>query len=360
VSYYPHHAEIGRVRGALLQEYGVKGYGIYDLIMSEICQQPGMYFCTRKPGELRVFAGKCRVPTEEVLQVIELLVEIAVIDKELWEKHGVIWSEALVESVRDAFRKRMDAYPIKPSLETFEEKQPDERSQVTNDGNDGKGGDLSADTRQDDKNTEYQRVNGGRNRERESESENKEVKNNDSSASAPAGNKKSIHERSGATAKYSQADSRADEIVVWIPLKDGTEYGVTRSLADEYAVAYPDLDVVAELAQARSWGLSNEQKQKTRSGVKAHLNSWLLNANTKKKPASTPAPVNIPACGNGMNRKAPPIEEQLKTNPVLRMTRKASWAHLPDGKFQKVLPDGTLGEIVDSITTQIESEGDKQ
>ena len=78
------------------------------------------------------------------------------------------------------------------------------------------------------------------------------------------------------------------EAVAYIPLADGTEFGVPASLAAEFSAAYPGVDVQGELTKARLWSLSNPKQRKTRNGVKRFLNSWLDRAQNN---ASRSSPV---------------------------------------------------------------------
>ena len=67
----------------------------------------------------------------------------------------------------------------------------------------------------------------------------------------------------------------SQEIVSSIPLKDGSEYGVTSADVDEFKAAYPLVNVSQELRVMRAWSNSNPQKRKTRRGIRRFINSWL-------------------------------------------------------------------------------------
>lgn len=61
-----------------------------------------------------------------------------------------------------------------------------------------------------------------------------------------------------------------------IPLKDGTEYEPSEEKINEWQNTYPSLDVRALLRDIRQWNVDNPKKQKTRTGIDRHINSWLL------------------------------------------------------------------------------------
>ena len=86
-----------------------------------------------------------------------------------------------------------------------------------------------------------------------------------------------------------EPNAEQEEAVAHIPLADGTDFPVPASLACEYAAAYPGVDVVRELAQARAWCLSNPRQRKTKNGVRRFLNSWLDRAQNRAPRASPPA-----------------------------------------------------------------------
>lgn len=63
--------------------------------------------------------------------------------------------------------------------------------------------------------------------------------------------------------------------MVSIPLNDGTEYPVTQAMADEWALAYPAVDVLQKLREMRAWCLANKANRKTLRGVDAFIVRWL-------------------------------------------------------------------------------------
>lgn len=71
--------------------------------------------------------------------------------------------------------------------------------------------------------------------------------------------------------------------VVAIPLNDGSEYGIYPSQVEEWSTTYPNVDVVAELRKMRQWSIANPKKRKTRRGVMAFANSWLVKEQDKPR-----------------------------------------------------------------------------
>lgn len=66
--------------------------------------------------------------------------------------------------------------------------------------------------------------------------------------------------------------------VVEIPIVGNKVFGVTVQMANEWSMAYPAVDVRAELLKMRAWALSNPTKQKTSTGITRFANAWLSKA----------------------------------------------------------------------------------
>lgn len=63
--------------------------------------------------------------------------------------------------------------------------------------------------------------------------------------------------------------------VAYIPLNDGSEFGVSEDLAAELQKLYPAVDVSQTLNEIRGWNLANPKKRKTKGGVVSHINAWM-------------------------------------------------------------------------------------
>lgn len=78
--------------------------------------------------------------------------------------------------------------------------------------------------------------------------------------------------------------------VIEIPLipKDGL-YTVSQAQVDEWTLAYPGVDVLAELRKIVAWCRANPTKRKTRRGAARFLNLWLSKAQDRPPQARVPA-----------------------------------------------------------------------
>jgi hypothetical protein len=71
------------------------------------------------------------------------------------------------------------------------------------------------------------------------------------------------------------AEALNGNAVAYIPLADGTEFGVSKDFAAELAKLYPAVDVPQTLNEIRGWGLTHPAQRKTRKGIAAHINTWM-------------------------------------------------------------------------------------
>lgn len=124
----------------------------------------------------------------------------------------------------------------------------------------------------------------------------------------PTGIAKGVH---AAVAKGSQGtgtgtgkeEAKADtcgekrSTVALIPLDDGSDYAVRQETVAEFTAAYPRIDVIAELAKARAWCLSNPKNRKTRGGAARFLNSWMSRANDRAAPPTAVEMASQPGGG---------------------------------------------------------------
>ena len=63
--------------------------------------------------------------------------------------------------------------------------------------------------------------------------------------------------------------------LVYLPLIDGTQYGVSQSDVGGWTIAYPAVDVIQELHKMRSWLDANPKNKKTARGIKRFIVNWL-------------------------------------------------------------------------------------
>lgn len=69
--------------------------------------------------------------------------------------------------------------------------------------------------------------------------------------------------------------------VAYIPLNDGSEYGVSEDFCKELDRLYPAVDARQTLNEIRAWNLANPTRRKTKTGVLRHINAWFAKLQDK-------------------------------------------------------------------------------
>jgi hypothetical protein len=88
-------------------KYGPEGTGYFTNILRFLSVTPDHYFCIKEESDKMIFLSRIKTTDEEkTMDIIEIMVKTGKLDKELWEKHKVIVSEAFLQSLEEAYRKR--------------------------------------------------------------------------------------------------------------------------------------------------------------------------------------------------------------------------------------------------------------
>ena len=116
VDYFPHYITGGKTLFILESDYGNDGYAFWFKMLEILGGVEGMYFNYKSPADLRFLLSKTRVDQDRCFQILETLALVEAIDKQLWEEHRIVWVQNLVDNVKDAFKKRLNNIPKKPSF----------------------------------------------------------------------------------------------------------------------------------------------------------------------------------------------------------------------------------------------------
>lgn len=71
-----------------------------------------------------------------------------------------------------------------------------------------------------------------------------------------------------------------EDVILWLPCKSG-RHPVTKDDVMQYMSTYQNINMEQELKSMYSWLEANKAKQKTKTGMKRFINSWLSRANEK-------------------------------------------------------------------------------
>lgn len=102
------------------------------------------------------------------------------------------------------------------------------------------------------------------------------------SANAPVVVSVVVSEDVGDIGSRDQSRSPANgSSIAYIPLNDGSEFGISLQHVEEFEKAYPAVDCKQTLQEIRAWCLANPTKRKTKSGALRFVNSWLSREQNK-------------------------------------------------------------------------------
>lgn len=105
------------------------------------------------------------------------------------------------------------------------------------------------------------------------------VAHSDADTDADAKSKRALAPRAAAPGAVGRnghdlIEGKEDPVVERVPLNDGSEFDVRKSIVAELERLYPAVDAVQTLREIRGWNLSNAANRKTRAGVMRHIFKW--------------------------------------------------------------------------------------
>lgn len=116
VDYFPHDAcasTLSDTITVLEKKYGAIGYAFWFKLLERLASADGHYIDCRNPTKWRVLAVKLGVDEFLGVEIMNLLVEMQAIDKELWDLR-VIWCDNFIKRVATVYKNRRQETPLKP------------------------------------------------------------------------------------------------------------------------------------------------------------------------------------------------------------------------------------------------------
>lgn len=77
--------------------------------------------------------------------------------------------------------------------------------------------------------------------------------------------------------EQARAQEESPEVVATMMCKDG-EYKVTKTDIDQWHIAYPSVDISAEIKAMQAWLYSNQSRRKAKKNMPRFINGWLSRA----------------------------------------------------------------------------------
>jgi len=115
VSYFPHdaNASTGDTLTVLQGRHGNNGYAFWFKLLEKLASADGHSLNVSNPIKWQLFVAKMGVDEITTVEIMNLLVEMQAIDKDLWDSR-VIWCQKLVDNVADVYKNRRREIPQIP------------------------------------------------------------------------------------------------------------------------------------------------------------------------------------------------------------------------------------------------------
>ncbi len=117
VDYFPHDARAGsgNTLTILQNRFGNNGYAVWFKLLEKLASTDGHFIDCRNKLHWQLLIAQLGSEEITTVEILNLLVEIDAIDKELWGSK-VIWCQKLVDNLTDVYKNRRRAIPPKPIL----------------------------------------------------------------------------------------------------------------------------------------------------------------------------------------------------------------------------------------------------
>ena len=116
VDYFPHDTHQSKAVRTISKTYGNDGYAFYYKLRELLGRTENHNYDLSKSIDWLDFIGEMDVEEKRAQELIEFLVTIGELDKELWEQESRLWSNSLIEDISDVYDKRVAEIPHKYSF----------------------------------------------------------------------------------------------------------------------------------------------------------------------------------------------------------------------------------------------------
>lgn len=121
VDYFPHMCiHNGKTLFILEQRYREKGYTFWFKLLEKLGSTIGHALDLSDPAEWELLQARSFSNASVCEEIIDLLVRLEAIDKDLWTLRRIVWCQNFVDNLADVYRKRNCALPLKPVLSVAE------------------------------------------------------------------------------------------------------------------------------------------------------------------------------------------------------------------------------------------------
>ena len=129
VDYFPHVCNHGKTIFILEQKYGNDGYAFWFKLLEMLGSSEGHYLQLENGEDWEFLQAKTRLDSTTCEEMLDLLATLNAIDKDLWGKQKIVWSDNFVKNIEDVYKNRRVETPKKPS---FYKQKPHQKEVSTN------------------------------------------------------------------------------------------------------------------------------------------------------------------------------------------------------------------------------------
>ncbi|MFA5401372.1 MAG: Lin1244/Lin1753 domain-containing protein [Dehalococcoidia bacterium] len=117
VDFFPHFtdASAGDTITVIQAQFGNDGYAFWFKLLERLGRSEGHFIDVRNPIKFNVLCAKCNSTPNKGVEILNLLVELGAIDKDLWDLR-VIWCQKFVDNLVEVYRNRKRDLPSKPII----------------------------------------------------------------------------------------------------------------------------------------------------------------------------------------------------------------------------------------------------
>lgn len=125
--WFPHYVTGSRKTLFVLENrWGNDGYAFWFKILELLCGSDGHYYDCSKRADMEYLVAFTRLPEEQAVEIVDMLVDRGKIDRELWEERRIIWCQALVDNLQSLYAKRRESAPEKPTMDSLSTRKQEE------------------------------------------------------------------------------------------------------------------------------------------------------------------------------------------------------------------------------------------
>ncbi len=132
VDYFPHYVKCGRTVFILENRFGNDGYAFWFKVLEVLGETEGHFYDCSVSSNWEYLLAKTHINTQRAEEIIQVLISLGKIDRELWAKSRVLWIDRFVNNLTEVYRTRRTELPKKPNFdaekqyseEVFSEKTP--------------------------------------------------------------------------------------------------------------------------------------------------------------------------------------------------------------------------------------------